>query len=119
MTNKKGMGGFVLALTIVVIIILLLVISFIGQAVNLWNLKFWGPKFEDAKRDVWEQTNSRINGAIQQIADSRLEYIRSEDPIEKEAICSTLRAMYPDITTDEIDDYTIRQFFSNCKYGVN
>jgi len=118
MKGKKGGAGITI-LVIIGILILLFVIGFIGQAVNLWNLKFWGPKYEDAKRDIWEQTNSRINGAIQQIAESRLEYLRTEDPIEKEAICSTLRSMYPDITTDEIDDYTIRQFFSNCKYGVN
>ena len=81
--------------------------------------KFWKPKYEDMKRDVWEQTSSRINGATQQIAKSQLEYSRSNSDVEKKAICAYLRNSYPDITPEEIDDNTLRHFFSSCKYGGN
>jgi len=114
-SKKGGISGVMVA--IILVVIFMMVIAFVGQAYSLWNLKFWGPKFEDAKREVWEQTDSRINGAIQQIARSQLEYLRAEDQVEKDAICATLRNMYPDITPDEIDDYRLSSFFSSCKYG--
>jgi hypothetical protein len=116
--NKKGQIGKVLMI-IALVVVVLFVVGFVGQAMSLWNYKFWQPKIEDAKRNVWEQTSSRINGATQTIAKANLEYSRSDNDIEKKAICASLRMSYPDITPEEIDDQTLSRFFSRCKYGVS
>lgn len=112
--NKKGIvkEGF---LGILIIgFILLLVVG--GSFFSLWHYGFFAPKYKAIEREVWEATPSRIEGATQEINKRYLEYNKG-DSSEKEAICMYLRNSYPDITGDEIDDYRLRQFFENCKYG--
>ena len=114
--NKKGRIGKAIVVFALVCIVLF-AIAFAGQALSLWSFSFWEPKWQDAKRDVWEQTSSRINGATQDIAKAQLEYSRAESDAERNAICAYLRNSYPDVTPDEIDDYRLSNFYSKCKYG--
>ena len=36
-----------------------------GQFFGLWNLKFFGPKFQDAHREIYENTQSYTEGKAQ------------------------------------------------------
>jgi len=99
-------------------IILLIIGSIIGLSYGgLWMYKHFAPKYREAERDVWEESPSRVEGAIQEINKRMLEYNRVESIEEKGAICSYLRTSYPDLSPHKIDDYKLRQFFENCKYG--
>ena len=84
---------------------------------SFYVYKYFAPKYKEVEREVWENTPSRVEGVIQDINTRLLEYNSAEDELEKKAICEYIRNSYPDITPDEIDDYTLRNFFQKCKYG--
>lgn len=113
MTNKKGQLGFG-----ILIIILLIVLIVCGSFFSLWHYGYFAPKYKEIERKVWEESPSRIEGAIQDINKRYLEYNKATID-EKEAICMYLRNSYPDITSDEISDTVLRNFFNSCKYGTN
>lgn len=113
MKNKKSNIGLAI-LSIILIIALVASLSF----VNLWYREYFEPKHRAIDREVWENSPARVEGAIQDIANKRLEYMKAEDD-EKQVICEYLRNSYPDLTQTKVDDYKLWQFFSNCKYGVN
>ena len=72
---------------IIVSLAILAGVSYVG----LYHYKWFGPKFEDARREVFENTRSYNQAKMQELAKYRLEYIRATDPIEKKAIASTIR----------------------------
>ena len=78
---------------------------------------FFGPKFKEVERNIWEETPSRVHGAIQEIASRRIEYVTSDDLIEKQAICSFLRDGYSELNPEYIDNYELRRFFEACMLG--
>lgn len=71
---------------VILVIIGLLALSFAGHAVGLFNLKFWGPKFEEAKREVFEETQSFVHGKISHINRLRLEYESTTSDTRKAAL---------------------------------
>ena len=56
----------------------------------------FGPAFEDVRRDVFESTRSYNQAKIQELAKYRLEYLRSDEPLERAAIASTVRHRFAD-----------------------
>lgn len=99
------------------ILVLVLVLAFGLEWLGIGWKGFFGPKHEDVKREVWEQTKSRVEGAVQEISKRRLEYIRSNDEIEKKAIAEYIRSSYANLDPEDINDPAIRRFFINCKDG--
>ncbi len=106
------------------ILIAILVIAVIGFVVfgltyaGLGYKKFFGPKSKNIDRQIWEETKSRTNAAIQDINTRMLEHSKATDDIEKEAICGYLRNSYPTFDANKITDYKVRAFFNKCKYGA-
>ena len=84
---------------------------------GLWHYGFFAPKQKAIEREVWENTPSRVHGAVQEIAKRQVEYNNAESDTEKKAICATLRNMYSNLDPEVIDDFTLRKFFKKCKYG--
>lgn len=72
-------------------IIALAGLSFAMQGLGLINLKFWGVKYEDARRDVFEQSKSYNHGMIRDIENLCLQYAELESETHKQAIASTIR----------------------------
>jgi hypothetical protein len=103
-------------LSAILIIALLIGLSFATEMGNVWWQRFFGEKYENVERDVWENTNSRINGATQEINKRMIEF-KSAGPGEREAIAQYLRGSYPDLDPNKINDPVIRDFFRKIKYG--
>lgn len=110
--DKKGQIGY-LILVAAVVIGLVVASPFIG----LWYRKYFGPKYADVERDIWENTRSRTNAAIQDINTRMVEYTRAKDKVEQNAICAYLRNTYPTFDQTKITDHAVRSFFEKCKHG--
>lgn len=82
----------------------------------LVNYKFFAPKYEDARRDVFENTQSYIQGKRQELNKYRLEYMRAKDPLDKEAIKMMILHSMANIDKDKLD-YEERAFL-NWLYGL-
>lgn len=107
---KEGLGTI---LAIIAVVLIVIGASFFG----LWHYGYFAPKYKAAEREVWENTPSRVHGAVQEIAKRNVEYNSAKTDLEKKAICATLRNMYSNLDPEVIDDYTLKQFFKKCKYG--
>ena len=65
-------------------------LTFFFDSLGLTEIKLFGTKFENAHREVYEQTQSYVEGKRQEIAKYRLEYMRSTSKEDREAIRSTV-----------------------------
>lgn len=71
-------------------IILIFSCIFALKYAGVLSYSFFAPKYEDARRTVFENTQSFIEGKKQELIKYRLEYMRSEDAAEKEALRITI-----------------------------
>ena len=60
-------------------IALLLILAFSLQGLGYISLKFWGPKYEDARREIFENTKSYKHGMIRDLQNLRMEYKKATD----------------------------------------
>ena len=79
--------------TFAVLAAIALVVGFViaMQLASLENYKFFGPKFEDARRNVFEETKSYQDGLRRDFDNLYLQYEEAKDPDEKSAILSVIR----------------------------
>lgn len=74
-------------------IIAIAVVIGIGFGINYLNLlsySFFAPKYEDARRNVFENTQSFVDWKNQEIDKYYMEFSRSDSDKEKKAISSVL-----------------------------
>ena len=93
-------------------------LGFVANGMGLISYKFFGPKWEDAKRDVFENTNSFTKAKVQEATKYRLEYLRSTDPAERNAIKSTIAQSLADFDEDKyVKNDELRNWIKNMKTG--
>lgn len=77
--------------------------------------KFFAPKHEAVRREVFKQTRSFNEAKLQELTKYRLEYMRSKDPAEKGAIASTIRLAFADYDTSMLPS-ELQAFIEEIKY---
>lgn len=82
---KIGMWGLLLLFAFVV------VIEVFGNALGLASLRFWAPKREEARREVFENSTAYVHGKKQRLVNLHMEWSRAETTNGKGAICATAR----------------------------
>ena len=93
-------------------------IIFIGLALRFGSLhveRWFQPREENVRREVFEETKSYNEGMEQQLVKYRLEYMRG-DEVEKAAISSAVRHAYADYNVDRLDPQ-LRNFVLDCRNG--
>lgn len=63
----------------------------LGNAMRLWNINFWGVKFQNAEQNVFEQTKSYNHGMIRDLQNMCLALEEAETDTHKSAIRTTMR----------------------------
>jgi len=77
-------------LIVIGVIVGLFALTFLANEFEIFGIKFWGVRKENARREVYEQTQSYVEGKRQELTKYRLEYQRTKDITEKEAIRQTI-----------------------------
>jgi hypothetical protein len=77
--------------TIIGVICLIIILGFGLTALNYGSLKFWGPKYENARREIFENTKSFRDGSSRDLDNLRLQYLQATDENTKAAIKDTMR----------------------------
>ena len=90
--------------TLVALLVLIFGLDYIGLS---WD-KFIGPKRENVRRAVFEETQSYNRGVAQAIAKARREYIAAPDS-SKAALKAVLRIQFADYEDENLDP-TLRNF---------
>ena len=88
------------------VILLMTAITWMSTGLNLAHYKFWGPKYEEARRNVFEETKSFQQGTIQELSKMYQEY---NDPAksqsQKDAIAFTALHQVADFKTENLPPY--------------
>ena len=75
---------------IVLVLFVVLVVSyglgFLATGGDLAIYRFWAPKYANAQREVFVNTNSYIQGKTDYLSRLRMEYTTSKDPDQKAAL---------------------------------
>lgn len=106
MRHKFGIAGCVLAVPL-----LLFALTYAGLG---WQ-RFFGPKFEGVRRDVFKETRSYNEGKEQELLKLRREYLLADDQ-DKPILASTIRHSFADYNEDLLDSQELRQFLKRIKY---
>jgi hypothetical protein len=97
-----------------IVLFLLLVVFLIDISGLAWQ-SFIGPKRENVRREIFEETKSYNEGKEQDLIRYRLQYMKAEGK-EKEAIGSTIRMMFADYDENKLSP-ELRDFLKEIKYG--
>jgi len=111
MTTKqifKGIGITLLSLLVI------LILAFIITGGELFIFKFFAPKFEDARREVFENTQSYVEGARQELSAYKLDYARAKTAEEKTAIKFTVVHRFANLDENKLDP-GLRSFLREMK----
>jgi hypothetical protein len=74
-------------------IIGLFILIFLSNEFEIFGIKFWGVRRENARREVFEQTQSYYDGKRQQLAKYHHEWVNA-DSDSKKALESTIRSSF-------------------------
>lgn len=75
---------------------------------------FIGPQKAEVERQIFEHTPSYIHGVRQDLARYRLEWLRTDDKKEREAIESTVRMRFAQFNPDLLEDPELYSFYRMC-----
>lgn len=92
----------------------LILFEFVSTHFNLWWQEYFGTKKETVEHNVWKNSQARVDSAISEILDRRIEFRSAETIAEKRAIASYIRTQYPELNPDRIDNKELRRFFIKC-----
>ena len=83
-------------------IVVLVALAFVLELGGLQWRRFFAPKHEEVRREVFEETRSFNEAKIQDLARYKLQYDKASDPADKEAIASAVRVMFADYDSSRL-----------------
>ena len=110
------MSKFKIVIASIGAVVLLAFLAFAATGFELGMLKFWGPKFQEAKREIFEETQSFVHGKITHINRLRLEYESTESKGRKKAL-RTMILQEASVLEEENLPADLRLFISQLRGG--
>lgn len=104
-----------ITLSILGFLLFLVLICGLDYSGMLWN-SFIGPKKENVRREIFEQTKSFNQGMIMQLVDYRKQYMISKSIEDKSIIANTVSHMFADYNDSNLD-FELKTFLKECKYN--
>ena len=93
----------------IVSVIGVLVVSFIFGLYGLGWMKFFGPKKENIRRDIFEQTQSYVHGKIQDLAKYQDEYNKADEN-GKETVRQIIILRFAEFDETKIRSINLRNY---------
>lgn len=108
---KNAMKGIFIGLGVLVAFLALL---WILQGNDFFMYKFFAPRQEAVRRQVFEQTKSYNQGMIQELQNMQFEYIKTADPKAKDALASIILHQAADFPEEKMPA-DLRAFIQGLK----
>ena len=106
----KGFG------IVLIVVILLVIIGFVVDAMVLDWTSYIGPKRENIRREIYEETKSYNEGKEQDLVRYRLQYLQADTEDKKAALASTIRMMFADYDYEKLNP-ELQEFLKSILYG--
>lgn len=95
------------------------ILAIVGGVALLWGIAyhqliftaFFGPKFENVRRNTFEQSKSFRTGAVQELQNMQFEYIKAS-PEHKAALADVIRHRAAEVPADAMPT-DLQSFISN------
>ena len=107
---KEFIGGFFI---IILFIVAILGLTWIGQGNDFFLYKYFGPKYEQQRREIFEQSKAYNQGMIQELQAMQREYIKAT-PEQQESLASVIMHDYADYNDRNLPDH-LRVFMSEIR----
>lgn len=92
-----------------------LVLIFILELFGLGMFKFFAPKKENIRREVFENNKSYSHGIIQDLAKYYGEYQKAESTEDKNAIKEIIKVRFAEFDSDKINSQQLKTFLINMR----
>ena len=102
---------------IVGILVLILGMTWLFQGNDFFMYKYFAPKYENARREVFENTKSYNQGTIQELENMQYEYIKA-NPNHQDALASIILHRAADFPQDKLP-YDLKVFINDLKTKRN
>ena len=97
--------------TVLTIVAIIAAATFGANYFGLVNYKFFGPQYEGARRQVFEETKSYRDGTRRDFDNLHLQYLAADSDEQKAAILATIRhrasGVPPELVPQEIKDLLV------------
>lgn len=103
------MKGKIIGYTILTIILLTATVFAINEW-EIFGIKFWGVRKENARREVFEQTQSYVQGKRQELGKYYHEY-QTADSASKKSIEAVIRVQFVNFDDTKLNDSPVLQSF--------
>lgn len=97
----------------VFVLFFLFLIGFISTGGNLALFKFWAPKIENAKREVFENTQSYVHGKVDYLSRLKYQYQKTEG-VQKEALKDLILSEASNVDNEKLP-YDLQVFINQLK----
>ena len=78
--------------------------------------KFWQPKTENVRREVFENTQSYVESKRQDLTKYRLEYLRDTSATDRQALKMTIVQEFANFDESKLTEPQLREFLRQMKY---
>lgn len=97
-------------------LVVVLALMAIFQGADFFLYKAFAPKYEQVRRETFEQTRSFNQGMVQELENMQVDYLKSKDATAKAALASVIlhRASGYNLN-DPVVPYTLRTFVDELK----
>lgn len=97
------------------VVIAVLALTWIVQGNDFFMYKYFGPKYEQQRRDIFEKSKAYNQGMIQELQNMRFEYVKAS-PEQKDALASVIlhRVADFDLNQPQVPD-DLRQFIEQLR----
>lgn len=92
--------------------IAMIVLIFCLGLLGLGYYKFFGPKKENIRREIFEQTQSYVHGKIQDLAKYKEEYDKAESISDKDAVAAIIKVRFAEFDESKIKAINLRNFLT-------
>lgn len=91
-------------------IIALFALIFLANEWEIFGIRFWGVRKENAKREVFENTQSYVEGKRQELVKLHHEWMMTKDSDDKKIIENSIRHSFANFNPDKIQDSELHSF---------
>lgn len=102
--NFKFPSGWKIIRWGLIFITILITIDFVGNYYGLFSYGFFAPKMENVRRKTFENTQSYVQGKIQDLSNYKLQYSQAKDSDSKQAIQAVIRTQFANFDISQCPD---------------
>jgi hypothetical protein len=96
-------------------VISILVLVFALAYLDLVFKRFFGPKHENVRREIFENTKSYSHGKTQDLARYYEQYTKAESQSDKDAVSELIKMQFADFDESVIRNAKLRNFLTSVR----